>query len=146
MVKTALLDLNVLLALAWPSHEHHEAAHAWLRRRGRGAVWATCSLTQFGFVRLSSNPRIVDPVASPEQASEVVRRMIAHAGHVFWVDDLDAGRTENWLPPWVRGHRQVTDAHLVRLAARHRGRVATFDAGLLDAAGDAVELIPAGRP
>ena len=24
-----LLDVNVLIALAWPSHAHHEAAHHW---------------------------------------------------------------------------------------------------------------------
>src|SRR5205814_1264025 len=34
-VKIALLDVNVLIALLWPAHQHHEAAHAWIERRGR---------------------------------------------------------------------------------------------------------------
>ena len=26
-----LLDVNVLIALAWPNHVHHAAAHTWSR-------------------------------------------------------------------------------------------------------------------
>jgi predicted nucleic acid-binding protein len=51
-----LLDVNVLLALAWPNHQFHAAALRELQpRRGR---WATCALTQLGFIRLSSNPAL----------------------------------------------------------------------------------------
>lgn len=42
----ALLDLNVLLALAWPTHEHHEPAHAWFARHKQRGLWATCSSTR----------------------------------------------------------------------------------------------------
>jgi predicted nucleic acid-binding protein len=31
-VKVALPDANVLLALAWPNHQHHERAHGWFLR------------------------------------------------------------------------------------------------------------------
>ena len=52
-----LLDANVLLALAWPNHQFHAAAtRAMGRSRGR---WATCALTQLGFIRLSSNPAAI---------------------------------------------------------------------------------------
>jgi hypothetical protein len=141
-MKTALLDLNVLLALAWPSHEHHEAAHAWRDARPAGR-WATCPLTQVGFVRLSCNPALVDPVAAPAQAAELLRRMMAQPGHVFWPDDLDLAVELRWPPAWVKGHGLVTDAHLVLLAERHRGRLVTFDRPLAAAAGAAlVELLP----
>jgi hypothetical protein len=47
-----LLDVNVLLAWAWPTHIYHGAAH-----RGFPGVassgWASCPLTQLRFVRLS---------------------------------------------------------------------------------------------
>jgi hypothetical protein len=39
-----LLDTNVLLALAWPSHEFHEAAHSWWTHSRKR--WATCALTE----------------------------------------------------------------------------------------------------
>lgn len=31
-MRVALLDVNVLIALAWPTHIHHEAAHAWFNQ------------------------------------------------------------------------------------------------------------------
>ena len=49
------------------------------------------------------------------------------------------------------GHRQVTDAHLLSLAIRHRGRLATFDRGILDlvpeglVAGEVVDLLGGAR-
>jgi uncharacterized protein len=51
-----LLDVNVLVALTWPTHIHHLAARSWFDATG-GAGWATCPVTQLGFVRVSSNPK-----------------------------------------------------------------------------------------
>lgn len=50
----ALLDVNLLVALAWPNHVHHQAALGWFQRN-QAAGWATCPLTESGFVRVSSN-------------------------------------------------------------------------------------------
>ena len=56
-----LLDVNVLLALCDPMHVHHEAAHRWFAEKGSQA-WATCPITENGFVRIASGflrvPRI----------------------------------------------------------------------------------------
>jgi predicted nucleic acid-binding protein len=55
VIRTALLDVNVLVALFDPDHVHHEVAHDWFADNGpRG--WATCPLTESGFVRVVSNP------------------------------------------------------------------------------------------
>jgi predicted nucleic acid-binding protein len=54
----ALPDINVLLALAWSNHAYHEAAHGWFAHIAN-AGWATCLLTQTGFVRLSLNRQVV---------------------------------------------------------------------------------------
>jgi predicted nucleic acid-binding protein len=40
-----LLDINVLLALGWRYHAHHDAAHGWFIRDA-AVGWATCLLTQ----------------------------------------------------------------------------------------------------
>ena len=70
-MKAALLDINVLLALAWPDHQHHAAAHGWFAQESR-LGWATCAFTQLGFIRLSSNPAYtsgaVIPVETARQA------------------------------------------------------------------------------
>lgn len=53
-----LLDVNALLALAWPPHRLHAAAHRWLAARPQD-LWVTRAFTQTAFVRLSCNPRAV---------------------------------------------------------------------------------------
>ena len=53
---TFLLDINVLLALSDPLHIQHEAAHQWFAQEGKKS-WATCPLTENGFVRIASHPQ-----------------------------------------------------------------------------------------
>jgi hypothetical protein len=96
-----------------------------------------------GFVRLSSNPYVVDPPATPARAAELLRRLIARPHHVFMADDLDL-QGDDWPPDWVTGHRQTTDAHLARLASRHGGRLATLDRSLAEHQPEVVELITGG--
>jgi hypothetical protein len=123
-VKTvALLDVNVLLALAWPNHQHHGAAHAWFHREaGRG--WATCALTQLGFIRLSSNPAYTSAPATPREAARLLGQLTAHTAHHYW-----AALAEPASNDFERalGHQQVVDAYLVSVAERHHGRLVTFD-------------------
>ena len=54
----ALLDVNTLIALAWPNHSHHVAAHNWFATWKGG--WATTPFTEVGFVRVFG-PSPVDP-------------------------------------------------------------------------------------
>ena len=130
---TALLDVNVLVALAWPNHVHHRLARSWFENNHvRG--WATCSITENGFVRVSSNPRVVDEARTPAEAVMLLRRLVKLEGHRFWKDGISIARAEASDVERIRGYRQVMDAHLIALASRHGGRLATFDrkiAGLL---------------
>lgn len=82
-----LLDVNVLIALSWPTHEHHAAAHAWFASN-EPTGWATCPMTQCAFVRISSNPKAVGTPVTPAQAVAALERMTAHPRHVFWADDF----------------------------------------------------------
>ncbi len=125
-MSVGLLDVNVLLALAWPNHQHHQAAHRWfLEESPRG--WATCALTTLGFVRLSSNPAYTSEAVSPRDAVVLLARMTAHVRHRFWAElpPLELDAIERAI-----GHQQVMDAYLVGLARHNRGWVATFDARL----------------
>ncbi len=75
---------------------------------------------------------------SAGDALAVLAGVTMHPRHRFWADDLDYAQVS--LRGLV-GHRQVTDAYLAALARRHRGRLATFDAGLAALHADvAVEL------
>jgi uncharacterized protein len=124
----SLLDINVLVALAWPNHEHHARAHSWFTAHASEG-WATCPLTQCGLIRISANPAIIANAVKPQDATMLLKRMIAHPHHVFWHDDISVDTSHI---PWERvtGHRQIADAYLLGLAAKHDGRLATFDRGI----------------
>jgi uncharacterized protein len=124
-----LLDVNLLIALAWPNHVHHEVAHRWFAEH-RDEGWATSPLTQSGFVRVSSNPRAVSPARSPAEAIDLLRRIVALPGHEFWNDDVAIATSDRVAPARILSHAQVTDAHLVALALHRGGRIATLDGGL----------------
>ncbi len=125
-MKPALLDTNVLLALAWPNHQHHAAAHRWFRAEAAHG-WASCAVTQLGFVRLSSNAAYTSAAVPPQQAAALLRNLLAHKKHRFWPSP-DASQPEIYLQ--TLGHQQVNDAYLVEAARRQRGRLVTLDSQL----------------
>lgn len=134
----ALPDVNVLVALAWPNHLHHSAALRWFQARG-SEPWATCPVTESGFVRVSSNHRVIPGARSPAEAIAVLRAMTSLPHHLFWTDDVSMARSTWIAPDHLTGYRQITDAHLLALAIGLGGQLVTFDRGV-------VELLPASVP
>lgn len=132
----ALLDVNVLVALAWPNHTHHGRARAWFQRHHRSG-WATTPFTEAGFVRVSSNRAAIAAPSTPELALRLLEELTGQAGHTFWVDDVRLLRGDTVGAGPVTSHRGVTDAHLLALAARHGGRLVTFDARITRLLGSA---------
>jgi hypothetical protein len=119
----------VLVALAWPNHVHHAAAQEWFAGI-RDEGWATCPLTESGFVRVSSNTRAIPDARRPAEAIALLRRMRDLPGHAFWADDVSPTDAVPGVFERVVGYRQVTDGHLLALAHRRGGRLATFDRGV----------------
>ena len=119
----------MLIALAWPTHVHHLEAADWFTSR-TGQPWATTSITQLGFIRVSSNRRVLPDARSPGEAAGVLRALTALAGHEFWIDDLELTQSPWAYEDRLTGYRQVTDSHLLFLAERNDGCVATFDQAL----------------
>lgn len=121
-----LLDVNVLIALAWPRHVHHMAATAWFETNHHDG-WATTPTTEAGFVRVSSNPRVFPDGASPGQAAALLAQFNDIAGHVFWPDST---RLTEFVMPFsehVHGYASVSDAHLALIARTNDGTLATLD-------------------
>ncbi len=136
----ALLDVNALVALAWDSHVHHEAVRAWFAAQS-AAGWATCPVTESGFVRVSANPKVLPSFIAVEAALGVLSALREVGGHRFLANDVSVADAD--VPPIV-GQRQVTDALLLTLARRHGTRLVTFDAGIVALAeGRDVELLAA---
>ncbi len=125
----ALLDVNVLVALAMPNHEGHSVAHEWFRANSH-IGWATTPVTESGFIRVVSNRRAIATATTPSIALDMLELMTARPGHGFWADDLEHVLHEDLPRARVTGDRQVTDAHLLSLALSRAGRLVTFDRGI----------------
>lgn len=140
---TGLLDVNVLVALAWPNHVHHAAAATWFAT-DRHLGWATCSVTENGFVRVSSNPAVLPNAVTPSDAIDMLRRYRSLEGHEFWIDDTSFVDASGIDTHQIATSRQVTDAHLLALAIRHEGRLVTLDRRLsrLGAGPERVLVVP----
>jgi hypothetical protein len=115
----------VLLAIAWPTHQHHHAARAWILKHAQ-AGWATCAVTELGFVRLSSSPAFTRNAVGPLDAIELLGQLREVGRHRFW-ETLPSVLELEGLP--LIGHHQLTDALLVRLVEGNEARVVTFDGG-----------------
>jgi toxin-antitoxin system PIN domain toxin len=144
-MKAALLDINILTALLWPTHEHHEVAHRWFGSRA-DAPWATCALTQLGFAGIVSSPAFSPDALSPMDALALLESNLAHPAHEFWTDSVPIPAAVKQLESRLQGYRQLTDAYLLALAHRRKGVLATFDRGLRQLAASefsgAVEIVP----
>lgn len=119
--ETFLLDSNVLIALSFEEHVHHQRSELWLQ--GFEGTFATCPITQGALVRYALSLEGVDgPIAQ-----KLLWAIVSLPNHFFWPDDVSCSAL-----PWrsLFGHRQVTDAYLVTLAEHHGGRLATLDEAL----------------
>jgi predicted nucleic acid-binding protein len=115
-----LLDVNSLLGCGWKTHADHTQLLTWLIQLND---WATCPMTESGFMRISMS---VAYRASFEDARRSLATLRALSGHRFLTDDIDAA-----LLPVLTSYKDTTDAHLVTLAKRHQMKFATLDGNLI---------------
>lgn len=123
----ALLDVNVLVALFFSDHVHHEIAHDWFADH-RAHGWATCPLTENGFVRVACRQSSGETPMRPDYVVDHLRRFCADSHHEAWADDVSLADESLFAPRFIRGHQQITDIYLLGLARKRGGRLATFDA------------------
>lgn len=72
------------------------------------------------------------------EALPLLGEIVRQKNHIFWPDDI--GLLDERVPSGLLvGHRQVTDAYLLGLAIRRKGRLFTLDAGI-------AALLPARSP
>jgi toxin-antitoxin system PIN domain toxin len=124
----ALLDVNMLLALFDRRHVHHTRARTWWRAN-QAQGWASCPLTENGFLRISSQKSYSSPIRLAD-ALALLRQWAVPPQHAFWPDDLSLLDPECIDHRHLLGHRQITDAYLLALAVKHGGRLVTLDRGV----------------
>jgi toxin-antitoxin system PIN domain toxin len=130
-----LPDVNVLVAALVASHALHHRAAAWMDGAQR---FATCPVTEAGLVRVLRNEAAMGRKITGAEAVAALKAVRAADGWEFAPD------AASFAVPGVDlsglyGYRQVTDLHLVNLAASVGAVVATLDAKLPKA------LVPADQ-
>jgi hypothetical protein len=126
MSREFLLDVNVLIAMAWPSHQGHGKVQQWLARHA-GERWATCPFTQSAFVRIISNPAFSPNALTPADALVLLGANLGHPAHRFWEENISFVAAVEPFGGRLVGHRQVSDAYLLGLVIHKKGMLATMD-------------------
>jgi uncharacterized protein len=134
-----LLDVNVLLAMIWPRHAYHDHAIEWFVDH-RSEQWATCALTEIGFLRVITNPAFSQFAPGFEEAAEMLIISKRESGsYRFWASDIASDGLTSMFGKRLSGHQQITDAYLLALAVHNRGKLLTFDRRIR-------QLAPEGSP
>jgi toxin-antitoxin system PIN domain toxin len=123
---SALLDVNVLVALFNPDHVHHDVAHDWFAN-ARAGGWATCAVTEQGLLRILANPSFWSEFARTAALIKRLRQFCGSGNHRFWDQTVSLRDRTLFDLSHLSGHRQITDVYLLGLAHRMGGRLATFD-------------------
>lgn len=124
----ALLDVNVLLALLDAEHIHHNRAWDWLDDHIQDG-WASCAITQNGFIRIISQPRY-DNRVTPTEAIELLEEAVDTKYHSYWNCDISAADRNQIDRRFLLGSKQLTDSYLLALAVAHDGIFLTLDQGV----------------
>jgi predicted nucleic acid-binding protein len=74
-----------------------------------------------------SNPAYPTVEATPAEVVEHLAKLREAREHHFWEDSLSITDSEAFAAQWIAGHAKITDAYLVALAVRHKGKLVTFD-------------------
>lgn len=124
----ALFDVSMLIASFDAGHVRHRSAMSWWMQNGASG-WATCPLSENGFLRIITQRTYQRPVQLPD-ALLTLRRQIAEGGHEFWPDDLSLLDGAHIDHGRLLGPKQITDVYLLALAVKNGGRLVTLDTGI----------------
>jgi toxin-antitoxin system PIN domain toxin len=136
---TALLDVNLLLAMLSPRHSFFRQAGGWFAKNHRSG-WASCPLRQAGFVRLYTQRAVTGIDISAQEAMDVLGKNCTPSfHHVFWPQEFSLLALLPEIRRHLIGHKQLIDAILLDLAIRKGGRLVTMDQRVHN-------LLPPGSP
>jgi predicted nucleic acid-binding protein len=91
--------------------------------------WASCPLTQNGFVRVISKPGYERPIVL-QTALSALAAQVGQAEHEFWSDDISITDEALFDHAFILGPNQIIGVYLLGLALKNGGRLVTFDRGL----------------
>lgn len=127
----SLLDVNVLVALFDEDHAFNERAHRWLEANLAGG-WASCPLTENGLVRILTHSGYSAHLRrTVREIITALEQFRSATDHRFWPDHLSLADPAVFDLDRIHGSRQLTDLYLLGLATAQKGRLVTFDEGIV---------------
>ena len=125
---TDLPDVNVWLALADADHKHHAVAKAYWLQLDAAPV-AFCRVSMLGFLRLSTQPKVLSFKPSIQEAWNLYRQYLSDPHVVFLNEPPDFEASMEKLTSTAGFvHRLWTDAYLAALAIASGCRLVSLDA------------------
>ena len=129
-----LLDVNILLGIVWADQQAHATVFAWFQKSGRYR-FATCGITQSGFVRISANAKFRANPVSIKEALQAINTFTEMQGHAFWPTEIGIREATAAFVDKLFGPLQLTDAYLLGLAVANDGVLVTRNRGIAQLAG-----------
>jgi toxin-antitoxin system PIN domain toxin len=131
-----LPDINVWLAMAFDGHVHHSAAKTWFDGLTT-EVCCFCRLTQQGFLRIASNPKVFDRNAlTMAEAWQEYDTFLTDPRIAFMDEPMGVERQWRTMTQRQRFSTNVwSDAYLAAFAQEASMEVITFDKGFAQYAG-----------
>jgi uncharacterized protein len=117
--------VHVLIALFQPDHVHHQRVHHWWEKH-QNSGWATCPITENGFVRIVTQPKYPMPQTIPS-AIKLLNMAKRATDHAFWPDSVSLLDPVQFNADAFTQHGQITDSSLLGLAAKNKGRLVSLD-------------------
>lgn len=124
-----LYDVGALLALFDEGHDKHDPVFS-LFTANAGEGWATCPLTQNGYLRIRSQPSYSRPLSLAEAYAQLLD-VTSSQRHQFIADDISLLDDTLVRFSGLAGPKQLTDAYLLALAMAHGARLVTLDRRIL---------------
>ena len=121
----SLYDVSSLIALLDSDHSAHNAVSAWFVSNIE-LGWASCPLTQNGYLRILSQRGYPRPVSLIQAHAQLLAATSTHY-HQFIADDISLLDDSRVRFRDLSSHRQLTDVYLLALAVAHDARLVTLD-------------------
>lgn len=123
---TYLLDVNILIALLDTLHIHHKKSENWFFDIASKS-WATCPITENGFLRIVTSTAYENIDANFKEALTRLNHLREIGNHNFWSDEISFPSSKDLFPQYVINSKEITDIYLILLAKKNKGKLATLD-------------------
>ncbi len=138
-----LCDVNLLVAFVIDAHEHSASATAWLDTIQRRQAIHVCRVSQLGFLRLITSPRIFADRALKPVDAWIAYDMMMRDDRFAFIEEPKALRSSfrEFSDSLQKGAMIGTDVYLAAFAHAADLQIATFDSGFRRFAGLSVHQL-----